>query len=574
MRSRNRHLYGPRSTTAGGAAVVAVLALGLTTGAAVGSAQEPAAEDPAKPKDPPAAATVRIDPRNRKGGDIPTHFVGFSIEWTLIERYMGPNARRGFANLLGNLETGVLRIGGGSQDNVPFDAGAANTNRVITPEDLASIRATLDLTNGDSAGGKPDWGTILGTGTAPQPLRPVATVDNARRFTAQGVDPSFSDAAGRRALAGIELGNEPDLNYPLNPNGYLSAFVTYSRPDVTKDYPVIGPNTSEQIGPWQKIADGTAPGGVRFFHHWPAILDTEAPIMKERPGGFGVFATDHFYPLARTCPTDPYRCPTIERLLSDERMANFDYEVYTHAAEAARHDLGYRIEETSTAAGRGAPGVSNVAASGIWALDTLFNAACPQPPNAPGANQECGVGATGLNLHNAEVRAFFFPEEGNAYYNAVNYDPTPNEGEAGSPTATPGYYAMLLFAKLAQGTDGLRPVAVDAVQPSGSQVKAWQVSGERSERRLFLINKGQSPVTLNVEAPGSRVELDRMTPHDPTGAGRTLDAAEVRIDGHAIGADGSWPGLDPTVVETDGGRVPVTVGPAEAVVVTLHGHDE
>ena len=404
-------------------------------------------------------ATVKVDPRRRKGRDIPTHFVGFSIEWTLIERYMGPHARAGFANLLDNLETGVLRIGGGSQDNVPFDATAPNSNRVITPEDLAAIRATLDRTNAGSGVTTRPGGRSSGP-ARPQPLRPVATPDNARRFTAQGVEPSFSDDAGRRSLAGIELGNEPDLNYPLNPNGYLSAFGGYSQPDVTKDFPVIGPNTSEQIGPWQAMKAGNPPRGVRFFHHWPAILDFEAPIMKQRRGGFGAFATDHFYPLARTCPTDPYRCPTIERLLSDERRENFDYQVYTHATEAARHDLDYRVEETSTAAGRGASGVSNIAASSIWALDhAVQRERCPQPPNARVRTWSATSARRGLNLHNAEVRAFFFPEEGNAYYNAVNYDPTPDEGDAGSPTAGPGYYAMLLFAKLAQGTDGLRPVS-------------------------------------------------------------------------------------------------------------------
>ena len=170
----------------------------------------------------------------------------------------------------------------------------------------------------------------------------------------------------------------------------------------------------------------------------------------------GPFATDHFYPLARTCASDPYRCPSIPRLLAQERMDSFDYEVYTHAAEAARRGLRYRMDETNTAAGRGAQGVSDVAASGTWTLDTLFHAACPQPPDQPGANADCHLGATGVNVHNAEVRAYFFPQEGNAYYNAIRYDPTP---AAGTPTAAPSYYALLLFARLAQGTTGLRPLA-------------------------------------------------------------------------------------------------------------------
>jgi hypothetical protein len=129
--------------------------------------------------------------------------------------------------------------------------------------------------------------------------------------------------------------------------------------------------------------------------------------------------------MARTCLSDPYRCPTIERLLSQERMDSFDYEVYTHATEAARRGLRYRMDETNTAAGRGAPGVSDVAASATWTLDTLFNAACPQPPDQPGANTDCHLGATGVNVHNAEVRAYFFPQEGNAYYNAIRYASPP-----------------------------------------------------------------------------------------------------------------------------------------------------
>jgi len=544
---------------------------GATAAAAIGLSLLPGPAAADKPDPPPADATVAFD-QGHQGGDVPDHFVGFSIEWTLIERYMGPNAREGFANLLSNLGTGVLRIGGGSQDNMPFNADVANANSVITPEDVASVRATLDLANANS-GDKPAWATILGAGMAKQPQRQFATPDNAKRFTEQGVEPAFGDAAGRRALAGIELGNEPDLNYPTTPvntypTDYLAAFDAYSRPEIIKDFPVLGPNTSEQIAPWQDMKAGTPLLGIRFFHQWPAILDFEAPIMKASAGTLGVTANDHYYPLARTCPTDPFRCPTIERLLADDRMSNFEYEVYTHAAEAARHDLGYRVEETSTAAGRGANGVSNVAAAATWTLETLFRAACPDPPDAPGTNEDCRVQASGLNLHNAEVRAFFFPEEGNAYYNAVNYDPTP---AMGTPSAAVPYYGLLMFSELAQGMGDLHRVPLTTAGPNPLPVKAWQVRGKGAETRLFLINKGEAPVTVDVEAPGARVALDRMTPFDPTGAGRTLSAPEVRIDGRAVGADGRWPGLDPESVKHDGHTVPVTIGGGETVVVTNHG---
>jgi hypothetical protein len=195
----------------------------------------------------------------------------------------------------------------------------------------------------------------------------------------------------------------------------------------------------------------------------------------------------------------------------------------------------------------------------------MFHAACPQPPDAPSSNADCDVGALGVNLHNAEVRAFFAPEEGNGYYNAVYYDPSP---AMGAPQPAPEYYAMLLFASLAQGTGGLRPVPV----PEAPQVAAWRLQGPESERRLFLINKQDAPATLDVDVPAARAWIDRMTPYDPTGAGRTLDAAEVRIDGRRVAADGGWPGLRPERV--DGGRIPITLAPGEAAVISVHAHQE
>ena len=191
-----------------------------------------------------------------------------------------------------------------------------------------------------------------------------------------------------------------------------------------------------------------------------------------------------------------------------------------------------------------------------------------RPPDAPGTNDDCRVHAAGLNLHNAEVRAFFFPEEGNAFYNAVNYDPTP---AVGSPTAAVPYYGLLMFSELAQGKGDLHRVPVTTSAATPLPVKAWQVRGKGSETTLFLINKGATPVTVNVEAPGARVALDWMTPFDPTGAGRTLSAPEVRIDGQAVGADGRWPGLNPTIVKHDGHTVPLTIGGGETVAVTNHG---
>ena len=519
---------------------------------------------PADAADPSSRAAGQD---TRSGGGIPEHFVGFSVEWSLIEQYMGPNAQPTFANLLANLGTGVLRIGGSSQDQTPFYATAENTNRVITPADLVMIRSTLDRVNGGAVSGTmPRWGTVLGTALArTTTTRPWIGPEHTKSFVTQGVQPAFEGA--ETYVAGVTLGNEPDLSYRSQVAPYLARFHEYDDADVTGPYMPITPGTSEPIFPWQKIAARNDP--TRFFWDWPEILDTTAASSLESVGPFGAWASDHFYPLARTCPSDEYRCPTIERLLSEERVDNFAYEVHTHAVEAERHGLGYRMEELNTAAGRGANGVSNVAASAIWALDAMFQTACPQPPDQPGANVDCRTGGVGVNFHNAEVRAFYFPEEGNAYYNAINFDPSP---EAGPPTAGPQYYGVLLFAKLAQGANRLRPLDLSGVTAEGDHVNGWTADNRRGQHRLFLINKDDEPTTLTVDTPSGLYEVNRMTPHDPTGAGRTLDAPEVRIDGQAVAADGTWPGFRPTMDSASDGMLTVRLAAGETAVLTRQ-HD-
>lgn len=504
--------------------------------------------------------TVSIGPApGASAGQIPSHFVGLSIEWSLIERYMGPNARPAFTNLLTNLGSGVLRIGGSSQDLMAFDESAANTNRVITPEDLANIRLTLDSTRTDDL---PGWKTVLGTAMAPVTAsRPFVSPEHTRAFIERGVKPAFAGADDE--VAGVELGNEPDLTYHYNLAAYLADYARWNEAGAASPYNTITPATSEQIATWRDMRDSETLN-TRFFWDWPEILDTTSPRMRADAGPLGAWAADHFYPLARTCASDPYRCPTISALLDRDRTESLAYNTYVHAGEAAKRGLGYRLEEINTAAGRGADGVSNVAASAIWALDTMFNVACPDPPDNPGANVDCGTHAVGVNFHNAEVNAFWKPEEGNAYYNAINFDPS---NAMGGPTAAPEYYAMLLFSRFAQGTKGLQPVATN---PSGA-ISAWRLQGNGSERRVFLINKSDHPVDVELTEPGTTYLLDRMSPRDPNGTGRKLDAPQMMIDGRQVASDGIWPGFRPEQGMIADGKFAVHLGVGEAVVARVLG---
>ena len=510
-----------------------------------------AGADPASP-----TASVVLDPTHQAGGVIPQRFMGISIEWTLIERYMNPNAQPAFVNLLRNWDSGFVRVGGGSQDTTPYSPDAPNTDSIITNADFALLRTTMEALDtkplSDSA---PPWGVVLGSA-----MTPSSSPANTASFV-QGIAKVFAGA--ENTVAGVSLGNEPDQDgYGTTfPARYLTDFATYSNPAVSGNWPIVVPSTSTDIVPWETLADQANPS--RWFWSWPQILDTVTPTVKARAGVFGPWVSDHFYPFARNCSTQqPWRCATIPLLLGKEHMNGLDFLVYTHGSMAKQHGVPYRLEETNTGARQGIVGVSDVAASAIYALDMMFHVACPQPPNLPGANADCTVGGVGANLQNAARNGNTHPEQGNAFYNVIYFD---SSDAMGPPVPAPEYYGALFFAHFAQGTNGLRPVAVGG--QDAASLSAWRVEAGANERRLFLINKSVSTLTTSIAniAPGSL--MSRMAPFDPTGAGLLLDAASLTIDGRQVQPDGSWPGFAPSTVSPAGGVMNVTLGPGEAVVI-------
>jgi hypothetical protein len=503
-----------------------------------------------------ATASVVLDQTHQTGGAIPERFMGVSVEWTLIERYMNPNAQPAFVNLLGNLNSGFIRVGGGSQDSTPYSADAPNTDSIITNADFAYLRTTIDALNSkphfDAA---PPWGVVLGSA-----MTPTSSPANTQKFV-QGIATVF--AGDESSVAGISLGNEPDQDgYGTTfPSRYLTDFATYSDPAVSGNWPIVVPSTSTDIVPWETLADQAHPS--RWFWSWPQILDTVAPTVKARAGVFGPWVSDHFYPFARNCSTQqPWRCATIPLLLGKDHLNALDFLVYTHGTMAMQHGLPYRLEETNTGARQGIVGVSDVAASATYALDMMFHVACPQPPNLPGANADCSVGGVGMNLQNAARNGNTHPEDGNAFYNVIYFDSSP---AMGPPVPAPEYYGALFFAQLAQGTTGLRPVAASG--QDAARVSAWRVEAGAGERRLFVINKSDSPLTTNVSSAASRMLVHRMSSFDPTGTGKTVDAASMQIDGRQVAADGSWPGFAPTSLSLQGGATDLALGPGEAVAL-------
>ena len=214
-------------------------------------------------------ASVTLDPRHERGGAIPAHFVGLSIEWSLIERYMGPTARPAFVNLLPTWRPACCASAARRRTSMPFEPTAANTDEVITPEDLGDIRSTLDAANARDVRACParrpgasSWGP-----RCPRPARPRpfvspehATLSSPRASYRRS--PARERERGRRRAgqrAGPVLRVRPGP-LPRRPRHLL-------RPGRHRAVPIIAPNTSEDILPWESVDGRTVP--TRYFWDWP-----------------------------------------------------------------------------------------------------------------------------------------------------------------------------------------------------------------------------------------------------------------------------------------------------------------
>ena len=193
---------------------------------------------------------------------------------------------------------------------------------------------------------------------------------------------------GRRYVAALEIGNEPDL-YPAIPwyrrvdgrpapwYGHAGTLVfsrrfTYGPADFDAEFartlrvlpplPIAGPETSNP--PWLSAFR-------RFVWRGSRVR----------------MLTSHAYPLSQ-CITDPASpgYPSVPNLLSlaasrEMLGADLPYVSLAHA-----DGLTYRIDELGSTSCNGRAGVSNSAASALWLMDALFSIAAGshrrrQPPH-------------------------------------------------------------------------------------------------------------------------------------------------------------------------------------------------
>jgi hypothetical protein len=173
--------------------------------------------------------------------------------------------------------------------------------------------------------------------------------------------------------------------------------------------------------------------------------------------------TAHYYALGPAGSPDA----TIAQLLSDEPREATMHRAGLPIIAAAQAETGlpFRVSEGNSCWNGGQPGVSDTFASALWCADTML--------------QFARRGWAGFNLHGG----------GNGYYTPI----------AGAPstgfTRRPEFFGMRFAEMLSGGT--FLPVSAPGV-PAGISIHAFD---QRGDRRVVIINKGPSPITMRLPAP-------------------------------------------------------------------------
>ena len=397
------------------------------------------------------------------GRPIPAGFLGFSFEYPTVEKYAGfdPKAvNRVLVQLIRNLTPGqrpVLRIGGDTTDWTWWPVpGVGKPGGIRYSLDPRFAQVTAALAHELNAR------LILGINLEADSATVAAT--EARELVAR---------IGRGSIEALELGNEPELyasfswyttrggiHVPGRPKGY--DFVTYQG-DYARisaalpDVPLAGP------------ASGTS----NWIARVGAFLPAEPRVR---------LATVHRYPLQRCyLPAASAMYPSIAHLLSSAASQGLADSVAPVLAAAHARRVALRVDEINSVSCGGAPGVSNVFASALWALDATF--------------QMARVGVNGVNFHTfpgARYELFNFKRRHGRWHGFV----------------APEYYGLEMFAQAAP--PGSRLLSLSG--PLGN-VGAWATRAPGGAIHVVLINEytTRSPtVAVRIAGASGPAMLERL----------------------------------------------------------------
>ncbi|CAN5390389.1 glycosyl hydrolase family 79 C-terminal domain-containing protein [soil metagenome] len=439
--------------------------------------------------------TVSID-QSQPGFPVPRSFEGLSYETGLL--IQNPDFLNEdnlvLVQLIKNLGPGILRIGGDTSDEIEWTG---------QPRTAATGKDSL-------------------------------TTSDVDRLSA------FSKAIGWKVLFGLNLGNN-NVKAAVNEAAYvhnslqhnLDAFQAGNEPDVFRmkqRYPKYTYNTYQQE--WDKYfaairakvpnAPFSGPDVIPFDPEWIlAFAKNEGKNVKLIAG--------HYY---RTGPASNDAI-TYHHIL--EPSAKLPGYLLQLRKISEHYRIPYRITEGNSVYGGGKPGVSDVFASALWALDFMWNIA---------ENR-----GQGINFHGGGKRFAY----------------TPIVMDNGLVSARPEYYAMLAFSYGAGGGSVIPATIVDPRVSNNCSVYA-SVKPDQTYT-VTLVNKEDSKnfaFTIQLSKTASSIQVFRLEAPSITSTTGTTFA------GSTVNSDGTFDPLSTGRITVNSKNFVVNVPAGSAAVVTVH----
>jgi hypothetical protein len=478
---------------------------------------------------PARASVVRMSLGAPHGRPLAADFLGLSLEYRSIPGFTGANpaaVNPVLVQLIRNLVPHgrpSLRIGGQSGDRTWWPVRGVSPplgiTYSLTPRWMTSARTLARATDGR---------LILGLGLEANRTR-LDAVEGAELLA----------GIGRRYIAALEIGNEPEL-YTVVPwyrklRGKPIPWNFHDGKPVFARRAGYGPTAfyeeferTLRVLPRLPIA-GPATGHVSW-------LDGLRPFLA--PGSRVRMVTWHAYGLNQ-CVTDPSApmYPSVPNLLAPRASRGLVTGISPDVALAHAVGASFRIDEINSISCNGRLGVSNTFASGLWILDSLFSIAA--------------AGVDGVNVHTYQHAAnglFDFADSGGRW----------------SATVHPLYYGMMMFARAAP--PGSRLLAIHAGRQN--KVRAWATLAPDHRVRVLLINDSRAaPARVLISVPRSgRANIERLlAPSAFATAGVTLGGARFA----SPTATGLLPPPREGAIRSVAGEYPVTLPAASAALITL-----
>lgn len=394
------------------------------------------------------------------GNIIPATFEGLSFENGVFGQdinYFNEN-NSVLIQLMKNVGPGIIRMGGGTSDLITW-TGDTRTNGTqpdaITTTDIDRLAAFSKATG---------WSVIFGLNLA----------DNDQDVAAN--EAAYVSKSLGTSLYAFQSGNEPDAYAPYN---HLRN-PAYSFGDFLSEW------RGYQAAVQKAVPDAKFAGpDVAFNTSWiTSFTDNEGYEVKLQDG--------HYYETGpATSAGITYQSILGHSLKLSELIQSFK-------VSTSKIRPPYRVTECNNVYGGGKPGVSDVFASALWALDAMWTLA--------------DNGCQGINFHTGV---------------GLHYSPIIRENGVFVPK--PEYYAMLAFK---YGSANGRSIPAKIDNSDYCSAHACLINGKYS---ITLVNRSlNKSFDFNI-VPGkniSSINVTRLTaPAINATTGVTFGGASVKADG-------------------------------------------